>query len=101
MKNLSTDNMILYEIGKVEKDFDFIIWDLGNKDFRRSEFLKNIENFENTICLIDDCHDNRYITMWRNLRDKKGYQLEEIKEVKDEFGRYVSIVAKSGLEYIL
>ena len=101
IKNLSTDNMILYEIGKVEKDFDFIIWDLGNKNFRRSEFLKNIENFENTICLIDDCHDNRYITMCRNLRDKKGYQLEEIKEVKDEFGRYVSIVAKSGLEYIL
>ena len=76
------------------ENFDLIVWDLKGSYFRRQEFLKIKEKFANSICIIDDCHDPSYIEMCRTLAAKDGWDLKEITEIKDEFGRYVSILRR-------
>ena len=91
---VNSDNLHTYT-DDFSEDFDLIVWDLKNQSFRKTEFLKVKEKFTNSICIIDDCHDPSYIQMCRDLAANDGWKLTEITEVKDEFGRYVSILRRS------
>ena len=93
-EKVSADNLHVYDQDFPE-DFDLIVWDLKGQSFRNEEFLRVKERFANSICIIDDCHDPRYIQMCRNLAASDGWKLTEVTEVKDEFGRYVSILHRS------
>jgi len=85
--------LIHYGRDKIVADLDFIIWDLGNKDFRSKEFLAVADKFGDAICLIDDCHDPRYLKMCHDLRDNEGYYIKELTKMKDEFGRYCTAIS--------
>ena len=93
-EGVNSDNLHTYT-DDFSEDFDLIVWDLKNQSFRKTEFLKVKEKFTNSICIIDDCHDPSYIQMCRDLAANDGWKLTEITEVKDEFGRYVSILRRS------
>ena len=93
-EGVNSDNLHTYT-DDFSEDFDLIVWDLKNQSFRKPEFLKVKEKFTNSICIIDDCHDPSYIQMCRDLAANDGWKLTEITEVKDEFGRYVSILRRS------
>ena len=93
-EGVNSDNLHTYT-DDFSEDFDLIVWDLKNQSFRKTEFLKVKEKFTNSICIIDDCHDPSYIQMCRDLAANDGWKLTEITEVKDEFGRYVSILRSS------
>ena len=93
-EGVNSDNLHTYT-DDFSEDFDLIGWDLKNQSFRKTEFLKVKEKFTNSICIIDDCHDPSYIQMCRDLAANDGWKLTEITEVKDEFGRYVSILRRS------
>jgi len=92
-EGVNTDNLHYYD-RNFPTDFDLIVWDLQGSGFRRTEFLAIKERFENSICIIDDCHDPSYIQMCRDLAANDGWELTEVKEVTDEFGRYVSILRR-------
>ncbi len=94
-KKLTTDHLYVHSDEKIAKDYDLVVWDLGNQSFRKNEFIRLIDIFKDSTCIIDDCHDPSYIEMCRNLRDGDGWILTEVTEVKDEFGRYVSILRRS------
>ena len=94
-KSLTTDNLFVHNDESIAEDYDLVLWDLGNKDFRKTEFLRLIGYFQNSTCIIDDCHDPRYINMCRELGRGDDWDLEEITEVTDEFGRYVSVLRRS------
>ena len=93
-EGVNSDNLHTYT-DDFSEDFDLIVWDLKNQSFRKTEFLKVKEKFTNSICIIDDCHDPSYIQMCRDLAANDWWKLTEITEVKDEFGRYVSILRRS------
>jgi len=93
-EGVNSENLHFY-VDNFPEDFDLIVWDLQGQSFRRTEFLKVKEKFANSICIIDDCHDPSYIQMCRDLAANDGWELTEVTEVKDEFGRYVSILRRS------